>query len=168
MSQSSATRRARDGAINLYPAETSLGWRVIRTTTATKAAEKLAAGEWREVYDEHGNLLGCQVLASFKKDDDLPSQPSSTDISAWESKLNAGLSGRSRTAGLPEEKRISLFRKTKDGLVRIAPEDAIERAVEKVKELAGHRICEPICIVDATAFPTRPWDAFQELAAIAD
>ena len=164
--RTSAQRRACDGDVSVYPAETSLGWRVIRTTTPRKAAEKLASGEWSEVYDEHGNLLGCQMLASFTKEDDLPSNPSSTDITAWESKLNAGLSGKSRTDGLPEEERISLFRKTKDGLVKIAPEDAIERAQAKVRELAHHRLCDPVIKMSVIAMTREYWDVFPELASV--
>jgi hypothetical protein len=67
MGISRSTRRACDGAISLYPAETTLGWRVIGTTTSTRAAEKLANGEWREVYAEHGKFWGYQVLATSQK-----------------------------------------------------------------------------------------------------
>ncbi len=161
MGKTSAQRRACDGAISLYPAETSLGWRVIGTTTAPIAAERLARGEWREVYDEHGNFWGYQVLANFTKDEDLPSGASSTSITVRECELNAGLGGRSRTAGMTEEQRIS--RKNKFGKA-LPPEDAVERAQEKVKAMEAHRLFDAVKVVDAV--PDRGWDAFQELASV--
>ena len=126
-----AQRRAHAGEIRVYPAETSLGWRVIRHVSAQEAGEKLASGEWREVLDEQGNFWGCQVLATFSKDQDLPSGASSSSITVNECFLNAGLGGRSRTAGMPEEKRIS--RRSAEGKA-LPPEDAIERAREKVRQ----------------------------------
>lgn len=126
-----AQSRACDGAISLYPAETSLGWRVIGTTTRERGLEKLAGGEWREVFDEHHNFWGYQILANFKKDEDLPSGASSSSITVSECCLNAGLGGRSHTSGMPEEKRIS--RRSEEGKA-LPPEDAIERAIEKIKQ----------------------------------
>lgn len=137
MGKSRADRRSCDGEISLYPAETSLGWRVIGTTTRERGREKLVSGEWREVYDEHGNFWGYQVLANFKKDEDLPSGTTSTSITVLECILNAEGLRASRTAGLPEEKRIS--RKSKCG-VPLPPEDAIERAVAKVAEFGRNRL----------------------------
>ena len=86
-------RRAECGerSISVYPAETALGWRVILQVSPDKATAKLACGAWREVQDEHGNFLGCQVVANFKKDEDLPSGASSTSITVRECELNAGL-----------------------------------------------------------------------------
>jgi hypothetical protein len=133
MGKSSSQRRAEKGdrCINVYPPDTSLGWRVIRQVTPAKAAENLAAGRWREVYDEHGNFWGCQLLLSFKTDQDMQSGASSPSITVSECELNAGLRGSSHTAGLPEEKRISRHSQTGKAL---PPEDAIERAIEKVKQ----------------------------------
>ena len=162
------------GEIAVYPAETSLGWRVIRHVPATEAREKLATGEWREVYDEHQSFLGCQILANFKVDQELPSGASSTSITVRECLLNAGiretsrgvvLGLKSRTAGMTEDERIS--RKNKFGKP-LPPEDAVERARAKVKELAKleHRILAPIKVVDVD-LPSRPWDAFREFASVA-
>ena len=110
-----------------------------------QASRKLANGEWREVYDEHGNYWGCQVLANFKKDEDLPSGATSTSITVRECMLNAGLGGRSRTAGMSEEKRIS----RKSGFGKsLPPEDAVERAAEKVKEFGRNRFrAAPIALL---------------------
>jgi hypothetical protein len=141
MSKTSATRRASNGALNLYPADTTLGWRVIGLTTALRAAEKLARNEWREVYDEHGTHLGYQVIANFKTDQDLSSNPSSCAVTVRESELYAGQCfrrGKSSTMGMPEDKRLS---RPKGPNGRIpSPEDAVERAVEKVKEWGRWRI----------------------------
>jgi hypothetical protein len=121
-------------SIPVFPADTTLGWRVIRMVSVQVALGKLALGVWREVHDEHGNFQGCQVLATVKSDSELPSGASSTSITVNECELNAGLGGRSRTAGLPEDKRISRFRTTDHGILPLPPEDAIERAQAKVKE----------------------------------
>ncbi len=125
-----AQRRACKGELNLYPANTTLGWRVIGTTTSQRAAAKLARGEWREVYDDSGNLLGYQILATFSTDKDLPSGESSSSITASESQLNAGVVGVSHTEGLSEDERVSRRNKWQHAL---PPEDAVERAREKVK-----------------------------------
>jgi hypothetical protein len=131
MGKTRAQRRVCDGEISLYPAETILGWRVVGTTTHAKAADKLTRGEWRVVEDEQHNFLGYQVLAAYKKDEDLPSGASSSSITVNEAQLNAGLHGRSRTTGMSEDERIS--RRSKDGKA-LPPEDAIERAREKVMQ----------------------------------
>jgi hypothetical protein len=141
-------RRFRGGALNLYPAETTLGWRVIGLTTALRAAEKLAQNEWREVYDEHGTHLGYQIVANFKTDQELSSNPSSCAVTVRESELNAGQCfrrGKSRTMGMPEDKRLSRP-KGLNGRIP-APEDAVERVVEKVKEWGRHRLCVAVTVM---------------------
>lgn len=152
-----------DRCINVYPPETTLGWRAIRMVSPTKAAEKLARGEWGEVRDEHGSFIGCQILASCAKEKDLPSSPSASAITVRESELNAGLGGASRTIGLPEEKRIT--RRNPFGHP-LPPEDAIERAIEKVREYGNRRLIDPVVV---TRFHhLAPWDAFPEEATIAN
>jgi len=157
-----AQRRVKSGEINLFPAETSLGWRVIRQVSCSEASEKLATGEWREVYDEHEKFLGCQVLANFKKDEDLPSGATSTSITVWECMLNAGLGGKSHTAGLPEERKVS--RKTRFGKA-LPPEDAVERARAKVAEFGRHRLVASPRIGEVPMQGN--WEAFPELATAA-
>lgn len=159
-------RRAEFGerCINLYPPDTALGWRVIRQVTPAEATKKVASGQWREVFDEHGNFWGYQVLANFKTDSDLPSGASSTSITARECELNAGLGGRSRTMGMIEADRISR-RHPKMGKA-LPPEDAVERAIAKVKEFGKSRILANI--VGAPNSIPANWDAFQELAAVAN
>lgn len=139
MSKSANARRSSIGErnVNVYPPETTLGWRVIRMVSPTKAAEKLARGEWREVRDEHGAFIGCQILASCAKEKDLPSRASASAITVRESELNAGLGGASRTIGLPEEKRIARSNPFGHPL---PPEDAIERAIAKVREYGNRRL----------------------------
>jgi hypothetical protein len=131
MGKSRTQRRAEKGdhCISVYPPDTALGWRVIYYASKQRATEQLARGEWREVYDEHGNYWGCQVVANFKQDKDLPSRASSTAITASECELNAEGFAGSRTIRLTEEQKIS--RKTKFGKA-LPPEDAVERAIFKV------------------------------------
>jgi hypothetical protein len=114
----------------VFPADVSRGWRVVRQVTATHAFEKVTLGKWREVFDDGGNFLGCQVLATFRTDQDLPSGASSTSITWREAMLYAGLGGESRTIGMNEDQRI-----TRQNLVSrsLPPEDRIERVMAKVE-----------------------------------
>lgn len=123
---------------DLYPPTTTLGWRVIKLVTAAEAQGALEQGLWREVYDEQGNLAGYQIKANFQTDDDLPSGWSSCAISENEMDLNAGAAfkhGRSKTAGMPEDLRVArrhIHGKKATGKA-LPPEDAVERALAKVK-----------------------------------
>lgn len=120
--KSHATRRARkSGLVNLYPSNTTLGWRLVGLVTPSVAAEKLATGEYREVYDDADNFLGVQMLAS-KKRLDHSSNPSSCSISLNEIKRIAGLEGESVTLNLSMREHA-----------RVA-EDAIERAINKLMQ----------------------------------
>ncbi len=139
MGRSRSLRRESNGdrSVPVYPVDTTLGWRVISHVTKAHASEKMARGEWREVHDEHGNFWGCQMLANFKKDEDLPSGASSTSITVNECFLNAGLGGKSRTARMTEDERLS----RKDGFGHpLPPEDAVERAQTKVAEFGRGRL----------------------------
>lgn len=155
------SRTLRDDVIDVFPAETSLGWRVIRVVSVMVAAEKLARGEWRQVYDEFGNFVGCQVLASFQSDLELPSGATATSITALESQLNAGCFGRSRTVRMSEEDRIS--RHSRNGKA-LPPEDAIERAIAKLMEFGKRRLlAKPVMV---TIADLGGWDAFPALARL--
>ena len=131
MSITSATRRAHAGELPLYPADASRGWRVIRMSSFAAASDKLARGEWKVMNDEQGNPWYFQICTTFKTDQDLPSGASASSLTPRESMMSAGLYGRSRTVGMSEDERIS--RRNLAGHP-LPPEDAIERAIEKVKE----------------------------------
>jgi hypothetical protein len=122
---------------DLYPPTTTLGWRVIRKVTAAEVDDALARSLWREVYNELGNFAGYQIKPNFQTDDDLPtgwsSRPIGVTVTISEMDLNAGTKfkrGKSRTLGQSEDKRIA--RKSAVGKA-LPPEDAVERAIEKVK-----------------------------------
>ena len=122
MSQTSATRRARNcGLISVFQANTTLGWHVVGYAVPSVAAQKLAAGEYREVYNESGAFLGVQMMPT-KKRLDHSSNPSSCSISLNEVKRIAGEEGESVTINLTvrEHARIS--------------EDAVERAIRKLQQ----------------------------------
>jgi hypothetical protein len=142
MGKSRSERRSSSGALfNLFAANTALGWRVIDQVTGTLAAQKLAAGKWREVFYEDESFAGYQVVSATTSGKKVPSREGSPPtITLAEVQMNAGLYGRSRTLGMPEWKRAirHVIRKGPDGAKydtgKIAePEDAIERAIEKVK-----------------------------------
>ena len=141
---SSSRRRAvRGETMNLYPAETSLGWRIVRQVTAMEAAEKVALGHWSWVWYETGELAGAQMLASFKTDFDLPSNDrTAATITLVEVRMNAGEMGRSHTLGMPEYRRVSRHAKYDDKRI-LEPEDKIERAIFKIKMWPLLRNIEP-------------------------
>lgn len=95
----------------------------------------LARGAWRDVYDDLGNHIGYQMIAAAEilrsSSDPLPNS-SASSITVGELKLNAGLGGKSRTAGMSENMRITR-RDLKTG-ASLPPEDAIEKAQTKVRE----------------------------------
>jgi hypothetical protein len=161
-------RRAAHGArcINLYPANTTLGWRPIRQVTAADAAKNYALGKWGEVHDEHGNFWGYQVLASPKTDQELSSEQSSTSLTARECDLIAGQcfpKGKSHTLGLSEAKKLN--RHPKDDPDKfLAPEDAVELAVAKEQEFKKLRLVQPVTLAEKLPNTPGNWDAFPELA----
>ena len=75
--------------------------------------------------------------------------------------MNAGLYGRSRTAGMSEGERIN--RRNPMGHA-LPPEDAIERAMEKVKVFARMRLVVKPRIAELPAF--QQWDAHPEYATL--
>jgi len=138
MGKSRTERRASTGeTLNVYPPDTALGWRVIGHTTVVRAAERVVRGHWREVFYSDGSLAGFQILATFKTEYELQSNGfSPCTISESESDLNAGTKfkhGKSQTVGRPEWKRISRHARYDDRKI-LAPEDAVEKAIAKVKQ----------------------------------
>jgi hypothetical protein len=125
-------RRARGAALHLYAAETTLGWRVVRNTTETEAAEKLAKRKWREVYDEQGTRIGYQIMADKRSDLELLSRPTACSITVRVCELNAGLGGRSRTLGKTEDWKLGRPA-APNGHIPV-PEDAVELAIQKVEQ----------------------------------
>jgi hypothetical protein len=116
----------------LYGANTTLGWRILRTIYPREGERGVERGTMREVYDQiNGHLIGYQVLGASQQrgDQDLPSTPSAASISFSEMQINAGTAfekGKSHTAGLPEHRRTE----------RHIPEDRIERVQRKVSVFA--------------------------------
>lgn len=110
----------------LFPAETTLGWRIIRMVSMKQGLEQERSGAWRRVLEGiTGELIGFQLMAAKPErvDKDLPSLRSSASITSSEMVLNCG---RSRTAGLCEDKRMERVAQGR------MPEDQIERVQRKV------------------------------------
>lgn len=110
----------------LYPAETVLGWRIIRRVSLDKGLEHEQRGVWRRVLDPVTlELIGFQMIAAKveRGDRDLPTTRSCAAIPAREMELNAQ---RSRTAGMSEDRR------QERAAAGRRPEDAIERVQCKV------------------------------------
>jgi hypothetical protein len=132
MSKARATRRLSENMLPLYPADASRGWRVIRQVPFAKGSEKVAAGEWALLCHTDGTPWYFQIIANFKADADLPASEPTRPITAHESALNAGLFGQSRTAGMPEDVRLSRHDRY-DTDRPLPPEDAVERAMAKTR-----------------------------------
>jgi hypothetical protein len=128
---------------NLFPAQTDDHFSVIREVRFGYAEGKVALGEWKREYDQVGNHIGYRVVPNRFGDAALVSGSSSSSITAREMRLNAGLKGRSQTARLSEDDRISR-RHPKSGKA-LPPEDAVERAREKVRiwpQVGGLRVVQ--------------------------
>lgn len=123
----------RGETLNVYPAETALGWRVVRQIGFGDAAQKVTLGHARWIHYESGDLAGIQMLASFALDYELPAgSPTPATITVMESRMNAGEFGRSHTAGMTEPERLSRHARYDDKAI-LEPEDKIERAIAKVR-----------------------------------
>jgi hypothetical protein len=109
----------------LYGSNVNLGWRVVRMISLDEGLRREARGTYRRVYDGMTNaLLGFQLVETVRGDQDaIRSQHTPAAISAAEMQTNAGLDGKSLTAGLPEDLRLE----------RKVPEDHVERVQEKVR-----------------------------------
>jgi hypothetical protein len=128
-----ARRELRDvRCIDVYSADTSLGWRVVRQVTALYAFQRVVEGKWRELFDSIGNFYGVQVVPAAKTDQELPSGTSATTITARDAQLFAGLGGKSQTIGRSEDFRLT--RSSRVTCKALPPEDHIERVMAKVAQ----------------------------------
>lgn len=139
MSKSSAERRLAKGDLaNLYTKGTLVGCRVVRQVPVSLALEKVALGMWRRVFYEDGSEAGFQPYAQPQPERPRAPQPGASldgsppTITLTEVRMNAGEFGASRTKGMPEWKRLKRHAKYDEKKI-LAPEDAIERAIAKVK-----------------------------------
>ena len=114
---------------DLYPSNTSLGWRVVRKVTYAKGMEKCALGLWRKVYDEQHNHVGFQIGAYDDCSNVVGSRPTPTAIARFEMEINA--LSKSRTAHLCEDQRVS--RSNRQTGKALPPEDRAERVQAKVR-----------------------------------
>jgi hypothetical protein len=142
MGKSRSERRAIAGlVVDVFSTETVLGWNVIYRVPAAKALEMVALKQWREIWYENGELAGVQPLKPEERKtlhQVLVERLVAVTITLPELKRNAGVYGRSTTIGMPEWRRLQ--RAGKRVLVGeqlrpviLEPEDATERAIEKVR-----------------------------------
>ena len=115
----------------LYSPTTALNWRRTQIVTLVEGDKLVAEGKARRRFDSWGRHDGYELIESKPTDEKLPSLVSSASISTNEVLANAGVLGRSRTANLSEEDRITR-RHPKTGRPMPA-EDFVERAQEKVR-----------------------------------
>lgn len=126
--------------VNLFSANTALGWKVIRQVSVEFAIEKVALKKWREIWYEsvdggERELAGVQPLAPEPKKtlrQVLIERLVAVTITFAEVQRNAGLYGRSHTIGMSEWQRLRRHARFDEKKI-LAPEDATERAIEKVR-----------------------------------
>jgi hypothetical protein len=132
----SERRRLKGLTVNLFSTHTLLGWNVIRQVTAREALEKVALKKWREIWYENGDLAGVQPLKAEQPKtlgDVLTECLIGVTITLNEVQRNAGLFGPSHTIGMPEWKRLKRHARFDEKQI-LPPEDATERAIEKVRQ----------------------------------
>jgi predicted alpha/beta hydrolase len=136
MGKSRLQRRAESGlVVDLFCTDTTLGWRVKCRVPVETALEKVALKKWREIWYETGELAGVQPLAPEQKKtlhQILIERLVAVTITFSEVQRNAGLYGRSHTLGMSEWKRLKRHARFDESKI-LAPEDATERAIEKVR-----------------------------------
>jgi hypothetical protein len=110
---------------------------VIRHTSFQKGERLADLGVYVRVYDEDtGEHRGYQVASSLPASGPGSSleEPSSAGIRAHEIRKFAGLNGRSRTAGMPEHKRLEREKQVdvRTGKHLLA-EDELEQIIAKIR-----------------------------------
>jgi hypothetical protein len=106
------------------------GWRVIQRVSYAYGEHRAKLGEFRRLCDGFGRMIGYQAVEA-RHDATANSDPSSAALGVREMQANAGLLGRSRTAGLREMDRVGRHHPVSG---RVLPEeDFIERTQELVK-----------------------------------
>jgi hypothetical protein len=122
--------------VNVFSANTALGWKVIRQVPVEFALEQIALCKWREIWYENGELAGVQSLKPVEKKtlhQVLTERLVAVTITLSEVRRNAGLYGRSHTIGMSEWKRLRRHARFDERKI-LPPEDATERAIEKVRQ----------------------------------
>ncbi len=146
----SERREIRGITVNVFSSNVSLGWQVMRQASAEVALEMIALKKWREIWYEDGTLAGVQPLKPEERktlSQVLVERLIAVTITNPELKRNAGLYGKSHTLGMPEWRRLQrhVWQQVRpaEGSKKpqyidtgkiAAPEDLIERAIEKVKQ----------------------------------
>ncbi len=135
MGVSRSLRRKCDGEFPVYPVDDSRGWGVVRMVSFEYGVDKVAEGKWSLMEHPNGEPWYFQFRANFKTDSELPAgELSPTTITEDESKLNAGLFGKSATGWMDLDDPRRLIRHERfDPDKPLPPEDHIERAQAKVK-----------------------------------
>lgn len=126
--------------VNVFSASTALGWKVVRHVSVEFALEQVALKKWREIFYENGDLAGVQPYKELQPDERktktlnqvLLERLIAVTITLPEVRRNAGLYGRSHTIGMPEWRRLQRHARFDERRI-LPPEDAIERAQEKVR-----------------------------------
>jgi hypothetical protein len=117
----------------LYSADTGEGWRQIKIVSFVYGEERVAKGEWSHVYDPLTHRLAGYQPVERRFDSTDSSDASHAALLQPEMKANAGLMGRSRTAGMREMDRVGRVHPKSHRL--LPEEDFIERVQVLVSEI---------------------------------
>jgi hypothetical protein len=130
----------------------------IRRIKTIEGENNVASGIWGKVHNPQGEFIGYYIFQTVTDSSSPGRKPSSTSITIRESEMNAFAAigwVRSRTMGMPESKKLIRGQyhspQTGELLGKLLPaEDAIEKAIEKVREFGRRRLVEPVRILALT------------------
>lgn len=126
--------RPRSSAFLVFGNCTTLGWSVTRRISFEEGERRVLTGLWRRVNDDSGQHVGYQPLL-LQLPPLVVGDASPAALREAETRANAGLMGRSRTARMSDRERRERVH-PKSG--RILPEmDFVEHAQELVKCYPG-------------------------------
>jgi hypothetical protein len=127
------SRSTKNKLHNLYAADVTVGWFVVRLVSYSEGEQGVAEGTMLRVVDERGHPAGYQLVARKETTgEELPSQPTAIALTRKEAEALAGALGRSRTASMHPDDPRRLERRNKKGVL-LPAEDFVERALAKVK-----------------------------------
>jgi hypothetical protein len=116
----------------VYTGDEHSGWRIVRTTGFVKGERLVDEGRFERLYDAlNGEHIAYRISSDPNLNQTRESRFSSPALTRRDVEANAGLYGKSKTAGMSEEMR--LVRSCPRTGKRLATEDFIERAIARVK-----------------------------------
>lgn len=127
-----AQHRCKSKEFLVYVGDTNLGWRIIRTTSFEKGERLVLDGRFERLFDAlTGKHIAYRISGNAIHARINEARFSSTSLTERDAQAIAGLFGKSKTAGMSEEMRLT--RTCPRTGKHLATEDFIERAAARVE-----------------------------------